>query len=108
MRRSTIVVGAGLLVIAALVGYCQARTTQLSAAFEKVVVGDTERDVIAKMGHPHQVLEGCGYYYPHKRPIVGCAREYVFFPPWSIVDEAWTISFNANGNATNTAHFLSP
>jgi hypothetical protein len=49
MKRSTIVSGAGLLVIAALVGYCQARTTQLSAAFEKVVVGDTERDVVIKM-----------------------------------------------------------
>jgi len=79
---------------------------QLNAAFKKVVVGDTQRDVVAKMGRPHQVLEGCGYYY--KRPIVGCAREYLYFPPWTIVDEAWMISFNANGDVTNTAHFVSP
>ena len=97
--------GAGLLVIAALVGYCQARTTQLNAAFKKVVIGDAQRDVVAKMGRPHQVLEGCGYY---GRPVIGCAQEYVYFPPWTIVDEAWSISFNANGAAINTAHFVSP
>ena len=105
MRRSTIVAGAGLFVIAGSLGYCQARTMQLNAAFKKVVVGDTQRDVVAKMGRPHQVLDGCGYY---SRRIVGCAWEYVYFPPWTIVDEAWAISLNANGVVINTAHFVSP
>lgn len=94
-----------MLVTAALLGYCQARTTQLDAAFNKVKVEDTERDVVAKMGRPHQVLDGCGYY---GQPIVGCAREYVYFPPWTIVDEAWAISLDANGVVIHTAHFISP
>jgi len=72
---------------------------------QKVKVGDAERDVIAKMGRPHQVLDGCGYY---GRPIVGCAREYVYFPPWTIVDEAWAFSLNVNGVVINSAHFVSP
>src|SRR5215471_15874240 len=29
-------------------------------------------------------------------------------PPWTIVDEAWVISLNANGVVINTAHFVSP
>jgi hypothetical protein len=99
------VVTAAMLVTAALLGYCHVTTTQLDAVFNKVKVGDTERDVIAKMGRPHQVLDGCGYY---GRPVVGCAREYAYFPPWTLVDEAWTISLNADGVVINTAHFVSP
>jgi len=40
--------------------------------------------------------------------VFGCAREYDYFPPWSIVDEAWAISFNASGAVIHTAHFVSP
>jgi hypothetical protein len=71
MKRGFVVTGAVMLVTTALLGYCHVRTTQLDAAFNKLKVGDAERDVIAKMGRPHQVLDGCGYY---GRPIVGCAR----------------------------------
>jgi len=78
MKRGFIVTGAVMLVTAALPGYCQLRTNQIAASFNKVTVGQVEREVIAKMGRPHQVLDGCGYY---GRPIVGCAREYVYFPP---------------------------
>jgi hypothetical protein len=106
MKRSIIVCGAGLLAIAASLGYCQARRMQIDAAFTKVVVGDTERTVIAKMGHPHQVIEGCGWYYT--KPIIGCAREYVYYPPWTIVDEAWLIAFGDSGTVTHTAYFVSP
>src|SRR5258708_4580866 len=67
--------------------------------------GSVTHFIIAKMGRPHQVLDGCGYY---GRQIVGCAREYVYFPPWTIVDEAWAFSLNANGVVINTAHFVSP
>jgi hypothetical protein len=95
MTSSGIVAGAGLLLIAASLGWCHARSTQLNTAFEKVVVGDSERDVIAKIGRPHRIVEGCGYYYG--RPIAGCGREYVYFPPFSIVDEAWLIAFDATG-----------
>ena len=105
MKRSSVVWGGGLLVIPALLGYCHVRTTQMNAAFEGVVVGDTETTVVAKMGRPHRVLEGCGYY--HGRPIAGC-REYVYFPPWTVADEAWAIRFDANGTVTSTSHFVSP
>jgi hypothetical protein len=105
MKRGFIVTGAVMLVSAALLGYCQVRATQLDAAFNKVKVGDSERDVIAKMGRPHQVLVGCGYY---NQRIGGCAQEYVYFPPWTIVDEAWAISLDANGGVIETAHFVSP
>ena len=105
MKRGFVVTGAVMLVTAALPGYCHVRTTRLDASFNKVKVGDTERDVIANMGRPHQVLDGCGYY---GRPIVGCAREYVYFPPWTIVDEAWAFSLNANGVVIDTPHFVSP
>lgn len=109
MRRSTIAVDAVLLVIATSVGYCEARARQLNRAFEKVVMGDAERDVVVKMGRLHQILEGCGSYYPHLRGrIVGCAREYLYFPPWTIVGEYWSISLNEDGVVTNTAHFVSP
>jgi hypothetical protein len=103
--KPSIILATGLLVIAALLGYCHVRTKQTDAAFRNVAVGDAEHDVIAKMGSPHQVLEGCGYY---GKPRVGCAREYVYFPPWTIVDEAWSISFNAHSVVINTAHFVSP
>jgi len=106
MKRGFVVTAAVILGIAASLGYCHVRTTHLDAAFKKVKVGDADRDVIAKMGRPNQVLDGCGYY--GKRPIVGCAQEYVYFPPWTIVDEAWAISLNANGVVINTAHFVSP
>ena len=106
IRIIAIVPVAALLVIAGLLGYCQFRTTQFNTAFAKVAIGDTEHDVVMKMGRPHRVVEGCGYYY--KRPIVGCAREYVYFPPWTIAGEAWLISFNPDGSATSKAHFLSP
>jgi hypothetical protein len=92
-------------VAAALLGYCQVRTTQLNAAFNKVNVGDAERDLIAKMGGPHRVVDGCGYY---GQPMAGCARQYVYFPPWTIVDEAWEISLDGNGVVIHTAHFVSP
>ena len=105
MKRSSIFWGAGLLlVIAASLGYCPARTMQLNAAFATVVEGDTETTVVAKMGRPHRVLEGCGYL---GRPVAGC-REYVYFPPWSPVGEAWAIRFDAKGTVTSTAHFVSP
>jgi hypothetical protein len=104
MKRSMILATA-LLLIAALLGYCQLRATQINAAFGKVAEGDTEQDVILKMGSPHQVLEGCGYY---GKAMIGCAREYVYFPPWTIVDEAWSISFSAHGVVIHTAHFVSP
>jgi hypothetical protein len=105
MKRRFVLAGAPMFVTAALLGYCHMRTTQLGAAFSKVKLGDTEPEVIGKMGRPHQVLDGCGYY---GRPIAGCTREYVYFPPWTIVDEAWAISLNANGVVINTAHFVSP
>jgi hypothetical protein len=105
MTRGAIIVEAGLLAIASL-GYCQVRTTWLNAAFEKVMVGDTESDVVAKMGRSSQIVEGCGWYY--KRPIAGCAREYVYLPSWSIVDEAWTIFFDANEAVSKKAHYVSP
>jgi len=104
-KRRSIVTGAVMLVAAALLGYCPMRTMQLNAAFGKVNVGDVERDVIARMGRPHRVLDGCGYY---GEPIAGCAREYVYYPPWTIVDEAWVISLDANGLVIHTAHFVSP
>jgi hypothetical protein len=106
MRSTRIGSAVGLLVVAASIGYCQVRTTQLDAACRKVVVGESESDVIAKMGHPHLVQEGCGYM--HSRPVYGCVREYVYFPPFSIVGEAWSISFNERGEAIDTAHFMSP
>jgi hypothetical protein len=106
MKPAFVVTAAVMLAAAVSLGYCYVRTTHLDAAFKKVKVGDADRDVIAKMGRPHQVLDGCGYY--NHRPIVGCAREYVYFPPWTIVDEAWTISLNANGVVINTAHYVSP
>jgi hypothetical protein len=105
MRLGSILAGAGLLVIAAALGYCQVKSTQLNTAFEKIVIGESERDVIAKMG-PHRIVEGCGCYYG--RPIAGCAREYVYFPPFTIVDEAWLIAFGANEAVHHTAHFVSP
>ena len=105
MKRGFVVTVALMLVTAASLGYCHVKTTQLGAAFNKVKAGDAERDVIAKMGSPHQVREGCGYY---GRPVGGCAREYLYFPPWTIVDEAWAISLNANGAVIDTAHFVSP
>jgi hypothetical protein len=108
MKRSIIVCAAGLLGIATSLGYCEARRTQLSAAFAKVAVGDTEPEVITKMGRPHEVVEGCGWYYPHLRPIAGCAREYLYFPPWTIVGEAWLIRFGDSGAVTHTAYFVSP
>jgi hypothetical protein len=86
-------------------GYCYVKTTQLGAAFDKVKAGEAERDVVAKMGPPHQVRDGCGYY---GRPVAGCAREYLYFPPLTVVGEAWTISLNANGAVIHTAHFVSP
>jgi hypothetical protein len=58
------------------------------------------------MGRPHRIVEGCGYYYG--RPIAGCAREYVYFPPFTIVDEAWLIAFDAGGAVSHTAYFVSP
>jgi hypothetical protein len=78
MKRGFVVAGAVMLVTAASLGYCHVRTTLLDAAFNKVKVGDADHDVIAKMGSPHQVLDGCGYY---GQRIVGCARQYVYFPP---------------------------
>jgi hypothetical protein len=105
VKRGFIVTGAVMLVTAALLGYCQSRTKQIDAAFNKVAVGKAEREVIAKMGRPHQVLDGCAIM---GRPIAGCAREYVCFPPWTIADEAWAISLNANGVVIHTAHFVSP
>jgi hypothetical protein len=106
MRPSRIVAGAGPLVIGASLGYCHVRSTQLNTAFGKVVVGESEPDVVGKMGRPHRIVEGCSYYYG--RPIAGCAREYVYFPPFTIVDEAWLIAFDANGAVGHTAHFVSP
>ena len=50
MKRGSVATGAVMLVTAALLGYCQARTTQLDAAFNKVKIEDTERDVVARMG----------------------------------------------------------
>lgn len=81
MKRGFVVTGAVMLAIAASLGYCQVRTTHINAAFKKVKIGDADRYVIATMGRPHQVLNGCGYY---GRPIVGCAREHVYFPPWTL------------------------
>jgi hypothetical protein len=106
MRSSSIVAGAVILVIGASLGYCHVRSTQLNAAFDKVVVGESERDVVGKMGRPHRIVEGCGYYYG--RPIAGCAREYVYFPPFTIVDEAWLIAFDESGTVSHTAYFVSP
>ena len=106
MTRSTIVTIAGFLVVAISLGYCHVRTVQLDEAFKKVKIGDVERDVVATMGHPHQIFEGCNFYGPSR--IAGCAREYVYFPPWTIVGEAWSISLNADGAVVNTAHFVSP
>jgi hypothetical protein len=109
MKRITIVCGAALLAIAGSLGYCQVRATQINAAFAKVAVGDTENDVIAKMGRPHRRVEGCGHSYSlNGRRIVGCAREYVYFPPWTIVEESWSIAFGDSGAVTHTAHFVSP
>jgi hypothetical protein len=82
MSRSAIVTGAGFLAIAASLGYCQVRTTQLNAGFAKVVIGDAERDVVAKMRCSHEVVKGCGHY---GRAAAGCAWEYVYYPPWTIV-----------------------
>jgi hypothetical protein len=106
MKRSIMVCGAGLLAIAASLAYCQGKRTQIDTAFAQVVAGDTEHDVVAKMGRPHRVVEGCGWYYG--KPITGCAREYLYFPPWTIVDEAWLIRFGASGAVTHTAYFVSP
>jgi hypothetical protein len=96
----------GLLLVAMPLGYCHARTTQLNAAFNTVAIGDAEDDVVAKMGRPHRTIEGCGYY--HGRPAAGCAQEFVYFPPWTIVDEAWSVSFNESKVVISTAHFVSP
>lgn len=107
MRQRTIILTAVFLVIVASLGYCHARTTQLNAAFNTVVEGkDTEPDVVAKMGRPHQVSEGCKYY--GGQPPYGCARQYVFTPPWSIVGEAWTVSLNADGLVIDKGHLVSP
>src|SRR5215510_13386541 len=95
MTRGTSVTIAGFLVLAISLGYCHLRMVQLNAAFNRVKVGDVERDVVAKMGHPHEIFEGCNFYGPSR--IYGCAREYVYFPPWTIVGEAWSISLNADG-----------
>jgi hypothetical protein len=65
-----------------------------------------EHEVIAKLGRPHQVVEGCGWYY--RKPIAGCAREYLYYPPWTIVDEAWLIAFGDSGAVIHTAYFMSP
>ena len=105
MKRGFLVIAALMLVTAALLGYGHMKTTQLGAAFNRVKAGDAEREVVAKMGPPHQVRDGCGYY---GRPVVGCAREYLYFPPWTIADEAWAISLNTNGAVIDTAHFVSP
>ena len=59
MRASSIVVGTGLLAIAASLGYCHVRVVQLDTAFRNVVIGEGERDVVAKMGQPHLVHAGC-------------------------------------------------
>jgi hypothetical protein len=106
MRPGSIVIGAGLLLIAVSLGYCHARSTQLHEAFGTVALGESERDVVARMGRPHRIVEGCGYY--HGRPRAGCAREYVYFPPFTIVDEAWLIGFDTNGAVSHTSHFVSP
>lgn len=99
---------AGLLIVTVSLGYCHLRRVQLNEAFEKVKIGDVERNVVATMGHPHRIFGRCDEYYPRSRPIAGCAREYVYLPPWTIVDEAWLISFNADGAVINTAHLVSP
>ena len=74
----------------ASLGYCHVRSTRLNKAFGKVVVGESEPDVVGKMGRPHRIVEGCGYYYG--RPI----------------DEAWLIAFDAGGAVSHTAYFVSP
>ena len=108
MRRSTIVAAAGLLMLLmfpALVGYSLVRSKQINATFEKVVIGDVERDIVAKMGRPHRILEDCDYYGMSK---VGCARLYVYYPPWSFAEESWAIALNENGAVIYTAYFVSP
>jgi hypothetical protein len=101
MKRSFIVTGAVMLVTAALLEE-QSRSPQPPTM---VAVGEAEREVIAKMGRPHQVSRRLWLLWPTDS---GMAREYVYFPPWTIADEAWAISLNANGVVIHTAHFVSP
>jgi len=72
MKRGFVVTATVMVAIAASLGYCRVKTTQLDAAFKKVKVGGADRDVIVKMGRPHQVLDGCGYY--GKRPMSDVLR----------------------------------
>jgi len=79
MRRISI---AGvLLVFAASLGYCEARARQLNSAFQKVVVGDAERDVIAKMGRPHQFSKAVGITIRISEGASSDARESTFTSP---------------------------
>ena len=95
-----------------LLGFGCASDRLLEYHYDQVAFGDTEAHVISLMGEPRNILgapQNIAWELDATvRPNPGnCVKEFGYRPIINIVVEAYTIGFDAAGNAVSKYHYIS-
>ena len=100
-----------LLVPLLFVGSCSVISHQRESGFAQVNEGDTEQQVIGKMGAPTDRETSSGprlIKYGAAACIAPCAQRLWFPNKLSLAGEAWAVDLDGSSKVVHTAHIVSP
>jgi hypothetical protein len=98
-----------VVMVAGIVAFACLRNSSLSEAFDSVNVGDSEQQVVARMGKPSWSERSCGKDFGQPGLPSGCAHEFLYrnsFAP--LVPEYWSVSFDKEGRVIGKSDYVSP
>jgi hypothetical protein len=111
-RTLILLLGAGFVIPAVVTGYMLWVDHSLGDRFELIHRGDSESQVLARLGSPHRVTGapvsvGWDTDGAATKNHGECVKEFWYDPP-SISGDAYTVGFDSQGHAVSKYRYLSP
>ena len=109
MRRARFVIAA-FAIASAFIGWRYYRFVALEHAFAATSIGDSEREVIARLGSTDRIDTGRRFWVRYaSEPCRNCSRRLWWENPLIPGGfEAWSIDIGPDNRVVDTAHWVSP